>query len=185
MKYQIVGKNIVITEAISNVIKKKLTRMDKYFELNDDILCRAVCRTYKIGTKVEITIFTKAMTFRAEVSNDDLYAGVDLCIDKLEGQMRRLKTQLLNRYGHEGLGESIIYENIEDQKEEVELEKIVRTKSFLLEPMEMEEAITRMEAVGHDFFLYLDSEDERISVIYKREDGGYGLLEAENKVDLK
>ncbi|MFA6754964.1 MAG: ribosome-associated translation inhibitor RaiA [Bacilli bacterium] len=184
MKFQIVGKNIEITDAISNVIKKKLTRMNKYFDENDDILCRAVCSAYNHGTKVEVTIFTKFMTFRAEVKDPDLYAAVDFAIDKLEGQMRKLKTQMEKRYGHEGLGKSIIYENIKDQDDELENAEIVRTKSYDLEPMSMEDAITHMEALDHTFFLYLDNDDERISVVYKRNDGGYGLIQAENKVEM-
>jgi putative sigma-54 modulation protein len=185
MKYQIVGKNIVITPAISAAIQKKLGRMDKYFDPKDDVLCRAVARTYRTGAKLEVTIYTKEMTFRAEVKNDDLYAAVDLAIDKLEGEMRKLKTKLEKRYGHEGLGKSILFENIKDEEEVEQNAEVVRTKSYELEPMEMEEAITRMEALGHDFFLYLDAEDERISVLYKRVDGGYGIIQAENKVELK
>lgn len=188
MKYQIVGKNVVVTPSISDAIQKKMSRMDKYFEEKDEVLCRAVIMTYKgghLGTKVEITIFTKEMTFRAEVKNDDLYAAVDLAVDKLEGQMRKLKTQLEKHYNGESLGKSIIFENIEDEMEVEEHAEIVRTKSYNLSPMSMDEAITRMEALGHNFFLYLDSEDEEISVLYKREDGGYGLIQAENKVEIK
>ena len=94
MKYQIIGKNIEVTEAIRNTIEKKLSRMDKYFIINDNVLCRAVVQAYKVGAKVEITIFTKQMDFRTEVRNDDLYAAVDFAIDKLEGQMRKLKTRM-------------------------------------------------------------------------------------------
>lgn len=184
MKYQIVGKNITITPAISAAVMKKLGRMDKYFNPNDEVLCRAVARTYRSGAKLEVTIFTKEMTFRAEVKNEDLYAAVDLAIDKLEGEMRKLKTKLQKKYGHESLSESIILENIKDEEIAEENAQVVRTKSYELQPMEMEEAITRMEALGHNFFLYLDAEDERISVLYKREDGGYGIIQAENKVDL-
>jgi putative sigma-54 modulation protein len=184
MKFQIVGKNITITEAISNTIKKKLKRVEKFFDEDADILCRAVCRTYKNSQKIEITIFTQEMTFRAEVTDNDLYAAVDLAIDKLEGEMRKLKTKMLKKYGREGLGKAIIYENILDEEKSEENAEVVRTKSIDLKPMEMEEAIYRMEALGHDFFLYLDNEDEKISVLYKRHDGGYGLIQAENKVDI-
>ena len=94
MKYQIIGKNIVVTKGISDALIKKLSRMDKYFLIDDDVECRAVVRTYKNGgQKVEITIFTNMMTFRAEVVDADLYAAFDLAIDKLEGQMRKLKTR--------------------------------------------------------------------------------------------
>lgn len=177
MKYQIIGKNIEVTDSIRLEIEKKLGRMDKYFVINDDVLCRAVVRSYKVGAKVEITIFTKAMDFRAEVKNDDLYAAVDLAIDKLEGQMRKLKTRMDRTKERDSLGHALAFENFE---EEGSVEEIVRTKSIYLKPMSLDEAITRMEALGHDFFLYLDDEDDQVAVVYRRYDGGYGVIEAEN-----
>ena len=96
MKYQIIGKNIEVTTAISNTIQKKLNRLDKFFVIKDDVTCRALVRSYKVGAKVEITIFTTMMDLRAEVKNDDLYAAVDLALDKLENQLRKLKTRLKN-----------------------------------------------------------------------------------------
>ena len=181
MKYQIIGKNIEVTEGIKEALLKKLHRMDKYFVINDDAECRAVVRTYKTGQKVEITIFTKMMDFRAEVIDNDLYAAFDLAIDKLEGQMRKLKTRL-DRRNKDGLGKSIAFENFEAEKEEAENYEIVRTKSYLLSPMSMEEAITRMEALGHDFFMYLDADDDMISVLYRRDNGGLGIIQAENNL---
>jgi putative sigma-54 modulation protein len=183
MKYQIIGKNIEVTDAIRTDIQKKLHRMDKYFVINDEVLCRAVCVAYKVGAKVEITIFTKEMDFRAEVRDNDLYAAVDLAVDKLEDQMRRLKTRMERGHNAEaGLGKSIAFENFKEENEPKEDDEVVRTKSIYLEPMTLDEAITRMEALGHTFFVYLDSDDEEISVAYKRLDGGYGVIQAENKL---
>ena len=181
MKYQIIGKNISVTDAIRDDIERKLRRMDKYFVINDDVLCRAVVRSYTVGAKVEITIFTKQMDFRAEVKNDDLYAAVDLAVDKLEGQMRKLKTRMDRTKESDSLGRALAMENIIEDAEE-DKEEIVRTKSIRLEPMSIDEAITRMEALGHSFFLYLDEEDDEIAVVYRRIDGGYGVIEAENRL---
>ena len=181
MKYQIIGKNISVTDAIRDDIERKLHRMDKYFVINDDVLCRAVVRSYTVGAKVEITIFTKEMDFRAEVKNDDLYAAVDLAVDKLEGQMRKLKTRMDRTKESDSLGRALAMENIIEDAEE-DKEEIVRTKSIRLEPMSIDEAITRMEALGHSFFLYLDEEDDEIAVVYRRIDGGYGVIEAENRL---
>jgi putative sigma-54 modulation protein len=180
MKYQIVGKNIEVTDAIRDDIMKKLHRMDKYFVINDEVLCRAVVRAYKVGAKVEVTIFTKEMDFRAEVRNNDLYAAVDLAIDKLEDQMRRLKTRMSKDKSALSLGKSIALENFEEEDDGDET--VVRTKSIYLEPMSLDDAITRMEALGHSFFLYLDDDENEISVAYKRLDGGYGVIQAENKL---
>jgi len=182
MKYQIVGKNIQVTDAIRDDLQKKLHRMDKYFVINDEVLCRAVVSAYKVGAKVEITIFTKEMDFRTEVRNDDLYAAVDLAIDKLEDQMRRLKTRMERSKNVEGLGRSIAFANFQEEVEPVDAEQLVRTKSIYLDPMTLDEAITRMEALGHSFFIYLDSDDEEVSVAYKRLDGGYGVIQVENKL---
>lgn len=181
MKYQIVGKNIEVTDAISNTIQKKLSRLDKFFVINDDVTCRALVRSYKIGAKVEVTIFTPVMDVRAEVQHDDLYAAVDLALDKLENQLRKLKTRIKDHH-HISLGESIILDAIDSDVVQAKHDQVVRTKSMFLTPMTMEEAITRMQALGHSFFVYLDIEDKQIGVLYIRQDGGFGLIQAENKL---
>ena len=180
MKFQIVGKNIVVTDAIRMAIEKKLSKMDKYFIINENVLCRALVRSYKVGAKVEVTIFTPHMDFRVEGQDEDLYAAVDKTIDKLEQQMRKLKTRL-DRRNKMGLGEALRMENIEAEPDE-DNDNVVRIKSIFLEPMDLNEAITRMEALNHAFFLYLDSEDNLISLLYHRNDGGYGIIQAENKI---
>lgn len=180
MKFQIVGKNIVVTDAIKAAVEKKLSKMDKYFIIDDNVLCRALVRSYKVGAKVEVTIFTPHMDFRVEEQDDDLYAAVDKAIDKLEQQMRKLKTRL-DRRNKMSLGEALMMENIVAEADE-EDDKVVRIKSIFLEPMDLDEAITRMEALNHTFFMYLDSEDNLISLLYHRNDGGYGIIQAENKI---
>jgi len=182
MKYQIVGKNIVVTDSIRATLEEKLARMDKYFVIDDEVLCRAVVRSYKVGAKVEITIFTKEMDLRTEVRNNDLYVAVDFALDKLEDQMRRLKTRMNRKKSKESLGRSIVFENIQADEELEEQDELVRTKSIYLEPMTLDDAITRMEALGHSFFVYLDEEDNEISVAYRRLDGGYGVIQAENQL---
>jgi len=184
MKYQIVGKNITVTEAIDSSIRKKLTRMEKYFVINDDITCRAVVSSHKTVAKVEITIFVPQMTLRAEVEDEDLYAGVDLAIDKLEGQMRKLKTRMDRSKAKDSFSQAIAFDSINEEEKEESDEKdvVVRAKSYHLTPMSIDEAILRMDALGHNFFVYLDEDDDRISVVYVRNDGGYGVIQAENEV---
>lgn len=103
MRCQIVGKNIVVTDAMKMAIEEKLSRMDKYFIINDEVVAKVLVRTYKTAQKVEITIHTKMMDFRVEVSENDFYNALDGAIDKLEGQMRKLKTKLCRRH-KESLG---------------------------------------------------------------------------------
>ena len=179
MKCQITGKNIVVTDSIRNAIELKLKKMDKYFVIDDNVEAKILVRTYKDLQKIEVTIFTKMMDFRVEVKHTDLYAAMDLAIDKLEGQMRKLKTRLDRRH-RDSLGKSIAFENF--QAEQVnENDEVVRVKEIDLTPIELEEAITKMEALNHSFFIYLDAEDNKVSVVYKREDGGYGVIQANTK----
>ena len=175
MRCQIVGKNIVITEAMKRKVEEKLSKMDKYFVINEEVVAKVLARTYRTLQKVEITINTKMMDFWVEVSANDFYEAVDIALDKLEGQMRKLKTKLCRRH-KESLGESIAFENFVNEEDD-ENDEMVRVKEVYLKPMDIEEAITRMEALGHSFFLYRDVDDDLISVVYKRFDGGYGVIQ--------
>ena len=182
MKYQIIGKNIQVTDAISTAIKKKLSRMDKFFLINDDVECRAVVSVHGETQKVEITIFLPQMPLRAEVENQDLYAAIDLAIDKLVGQMRKVKTKMDRSRGRESFANAVQFQELLEEEGPKEEDVVVRAKSYYLTSMKIDEAIIRMEALGHDFFLYLDEDDDRISVVYIRRDGGYGVIQAENPI---
>lgn len=180
MKYQIIGKNIKITEGISGAVEKKLSKMDKYFLINENVECRVVCSVNGNEQKVEVTIFLPQLPLRAEVTNPDLYAAIDLAIDKLKGQMRKIKTKMDRSNNRVAIADTFNFEEIDEDDEPKKNDVIVRTKSYYLTPMTIEEAAIHMEALGHDFFVYLDAEDERISVLYNRKDGGYGVIQAEN-----
>ena len=181
MKYQIIGKNIQVTDAISSAIRKKLSRMDKFFLINDEVECRAVVSVHGETQRVEITIFLPQMPLRAEVEDQDLYAAIDLAIDKLVGQMRQVKTRMDRSRGRESFANAVQFQELEDE-EPREQDVVVRAKSYYLQSMKIDEAILRMEALGHDFFLYLDEDDDRVSVVYIRRDGGYGVIQAENPI---
>ena len=182
MKYQIIGKNIEVTEGISSALQNKLAKMDKYFLIREDVECRCVVSAHNLVQKVEVTIFLPSMPLRAEVENADLYAAIDLAIDKLEGQMRKIKTRMDRSNNKLSLGKAIDFDQVEAEERAEEEDVIVRAKSYYLQPMSIEEAITRMEALGHPFFMYLDEEDDRISTVYVRNDGGYGVIQAENPI---
>ncbi len=182
MKYKIIGKNIEVTEGISNALQKKLAKLDKFFLINEDVECRCVVSAHKGAQKVEVTVFLPQMPLRAEVEHEDLYAAIDSALDKLEDQMRRIKTRMDRSNNKLSLGKAIDFDQLEEVEKEEENDVIVRTKSYYLQPMSIEEAITRMEALGHPFFMYLDEEDDRISTVYIRNDGGYGVIQAENPI---
>lgn len=177
MKYSIRGKNIEITEAIETAIKEKLSVLDKYFIVSDEVEAKVLVRTYQhTGQKIEVTIPTEYVLLRAEDMNEDLYAAIDLVVDKLEGQIRKYKTKLSRKSKNNKLAFNIAQlEALEDADEK---DVIVKVKQILPKPMDMEEAIMQLELIDHDFFVYIDRETDRTSVVYRRHNGGYGLLEA-------
>lgn len=178
MKVQIYGKNITVTAAIAEKIEKKLTHLEKYFIIDEHVVANVVVRVYPNKQKIEVTIPTKYAVLRTEVVHDDLYAAIDLAIDKLEDQIRRQKTRL-TRKNKDKLAYAFIGEDevIDDEYEEED--ELVKTKSVVAETMELDEAIMRMEMLNHSFFIYRDDENGQIAVVYKRNDGGYGLIETE------
>ncbi len=177
MKVNIYGKNITVTPALSEKIEKKLNHLEKYFMIDDSVVANVVVRVYPNKQKIEVTIPTKYAVLRTEVVHDDLYAAIDLAIDKLEDQIRRQKTRL-TRKNKEKLAYAFIEEmDFEDSYEDND--ELVRTKTVTADTMELDEAIMRMEMLGHSFFIYRDNETKEIAVVYKRHDGGYGLLETE------
>ena len=177
MKVQIYGKNITVTPAIAEKIEKKLNHLEKYFIIDENVIANVVVRVYPNKQKIEVTIPTKFAVLRAEVVHDDLYAAIDLAIDKLEDQIRRQKTRL-TRKNKEKLAYAIL-ETEELDEEYDEADEVVKTKSIVPDTMELDEAIMRMEMLNHNFFIYRDDETKEIAVVYKRHDGGYGLIETE------
>lgn len=179
MKVQIYGKNITVTPAIAEKIENKLNLLEKYFIIDESVVANVVVRVYPTKQKIEVTIPTKFAVLRAEVTHDDLYAAIDLAVDKLEDQIRRQKTRL-NRKNKEKLAMAFIEnEEIIDNDYDESDDELVRTKTITPEIMDLDEAIMRMEMLNHSFFIYRDLETEDIAVVYKRHDGGYGLIETE------
>lgn len=174
MKLHIHGKNLTITEAMMQSTTKKLSFLEKYFLIDEDTQANVAVKVNPSDLKVEITIFNKIGTLRAEIKHEDYYTAIDLAIDKLEEQIRKQKTRLSRKH-REKLSKAFI-EQI-DQDENTKPEAVVRTKAIHAQEMSLDEAIMQMEMLGHNFFVYTDEEDKRISIVYKRLDGGYGLLE--------
>ena len=178
MRYTIVGKNVEVTEAMKNVIQEKLRVLEKFFIVDDSVECRVLVRTYKVGQKIEVTIPTKVTTLRAEVMDDNIYNGVDSAVEKLTAQLRKAKTKM-NRKNKEHLGTVLALDEIADEAKGEE-EILVKTKVIDVETMDLDQAITNMTMLGHDFYIYKDSENENYAVVYKRKNGGYGLIEVNN-----
>lgn len=176
MKITLRGKNIEITEAIEEKVSEKLSKLDKYFIVSENVEAKVLVRTYPYGQKIEVTIPTEYVLLRAEVVDQDLYNAIDLVIDKLEGQIRKYKTRLNRKSKDNKLAFNLAsIEPLEEKEEDV----LVKTKTITPKPMDMEEAIMQMELIGHSFFVYRDTETDAISIVYRRNDGDYGLIETE------
>ena len=176
MKITLRGKNIEITEAIEEKVGEKLSKLDKYFIVSENVEAKVLVRTYPYGQKIEVTIPTEYVLLRAEVVDKDLYNAIDLVINKLEGQIRKYKTRLNRKSKDNKLAFNLAsIEPLDDEEEDV----LVKTKTITPKPMDMEEAIMQMELIGHSFFVYRDTETDAISIVYRRNDGDYGLIETE------
>ena len=172
MKYNIRGNKIDVTEAISDYIKNKVSKLEKYLDDNDEVEAKAIVSAKGHNQKVEITIWSGKYNIRAEVVNPDLYSAIDLVIDKLERQFKKYRGKLnIKRAKEEYISET-------DELLEEEEQKIVRRKEVYLKPIDEEEAITQMELLGHSFFVFKNVETGKINVVYKRSDSDYGLIEA-------
>lgn len=171
MKFEIYGDNINITEAMRVRIEDKLSILNKYILIDTDTIARVVVKIFPNTLKVETTIPTKVGLLRAEVINEDFYNAVDIAIDKLEDQIRKQKTRLSRRH-KESLAKNFLIE-----AESKEKEVAVRTKVLYADEMDLEQAIIKMEMLNHSFFIYRDIDSDKIAVCYKRNDGGYGLIE--------
>lgn len=171
MRFEIVGENVKVTQAMRNQIEKKLSSLEKYVLIDGDTVARVVCHVNPNSQKIEVTIPSKVGILRSEVEHDDMYAAVDLAVDKLEDQIRRQKTRLHRRH-KSSLAETFIEDVYEDEED-----ILVRTKKIEATEMDLEQAIMEMELSGHDFYIYTDEETGKIAVVYARENGGYGLLE--------
>jgi len=175
MRIEVVGKNgFNPSDANKEYAIKKLSKLENMIPDFDTVSARVVCKVYKSFHKVEVTIPSKSIILRAEVSDADIYAAIDGAIDKLMTQVRRYNDKTRDKLGKK----SIRYA---EEPQEDEEKKIVRDKKVDLTPMTREEALDQMELLGHDFFIYLDKETRKTNVIYLREDGDYAVIETESK----
>jgi len=174
MKVNVHGKDVDVSPKTIAVIEEKLEFLDKYLLIEDDDVANTVIQ--KVGNKirVEVTIATKVGFLRAEVTDLDLRCALDEVGDRLEAQLKTQKSRL-NRRHKDKLSKAFV-----EVEEDVDEEEIpVRTKTIEAQKMSLDEAILRMEMLGHSFFIYTDEETDMISVVYQRVNGGYGLIEAE------
>ncbi|WP_024613258.1 ribosome-associated translation inhibitor RaiA [Clostridium sp. Ade.TY] len=175
MKVTVVTKNIELTPALKDMVEKKVSKLDKYFE--GDVNAKATLSVQKNRHRIEVAIPFNGILLRAEEITEDMYKSIDKVEDKLERQIRKQRTKLARKQNN-SLRFSELAADIHEDEHQGE---VVKTKKFAVKPMDVEEAILQMELIGHNFFVYKDAETNEISVLYKRKDGDYGLLEPEYK----
>lgn len=179
--YNVRGENIEVTQAIRDYAEKKVSKLERFFTDAPDATAHVNLKVYPDKTaKAEVTIPLSFLVLRAEETTDDLYKSIDFVVDKLERQVRKYKTKI-NRKSKSGgsiretpLGGLESKDAEEDKEPEPE---IVRSKRISLKPMDSEEAVLQMNMLGHDFFIFTDAETMEISIVYRRKDGRYGLIE--------
>lgn len=183
MLVTIQGKNVQITDAMRERAERKLSVIDKYFKTEDkESSARILVKIYNEYQKVEVTVDSPVGLLRAEVKENDFYSALDRVVDRLEDQIRRQKTRFSKKH-REKLSHTFLQEMEQYDQQQVQetqkKEEPVRTKEVFAQRMDLTTAIMNMEMLQHDFFAYTDDETNEIAVVYKRQDGGYGLLELE------
>lgn len=177
MKFNIRGERIEVTEALKEYVEKKLSKLERYFETPPTTDVNVTLSVVKGLQAVEVTIPLTGVMLRAEEKNSDMYASIDLVIDKLERQIRKHKTKVNRKIRQEGGIRDILKVDAPAFYEDEDDYELVRTKQFMLKPMDIDEAILQMNMVGHSFFVFANSNTEQVNVVYKRNDGKYGLIE--------
>lgn len=195
MNVTVTGRNIELTPALKEYLLDKLQRSQKHFDHALDfkaLLSVAKNPSVADSQTAEITIKLNGSVIRGEESTENMYASIDLVADKIERQLRKYKTRYYHK-GNKGIKErdngvevdvSPEMDSDDEVTREIALEdsirpKIVRSKRFPLKPMMPEEACKHMDLLGHDFFMFINSESNQVNTVYHRRDGNYGLIEPE------
>ncbi len=170
MTININGRKIEVTEGLKSYIDKKISKLDRYF--GETAVANVTISVQKDHHIVEVTIFENSMIYRAEVSNDDMYAAIDKVEDVLERQIRKQRTKIEKKLKTDAFADNETTEYIEEDEY-----KIVKKKVYTAKPMTPEDAVLQMNLLGHNFYIFSNIETNDKNVIYKRKDGNYGLIE--------
>lgn len=174
MRFTITGRNIEVTPGLRDAIEDKIGRLSRYFASDTEAI--VTLNVQKDRQNIEVTIPVKGSIIRAEQSSSDMYVSIDLVEEIIERQIKKYKNKLIDKKQvAQAFSELYINEEPTDDEEI----KIVKSKKFAVKPMDPEEACLQMELLGHDFYVFLDSETDQVNVVYKRKGNTYGLIEPE------
>lgn len=170
MNITVIGRKCTPRESFKDRVEKRLSKVDKFFAHDAD--AKVTATVEKSYQTVEITVTSAGMVFRAQERAENLNDALDKCVDNLIRRIRKNKTKLEKRL------RSTAFDTISDEEiaEETDFD-LVRTKAVAVKPQSVEEAILQMNMLGHEFYMFRNSATDAISLVYKRKDGGYGLLE--------
>jgi len=172
MKIEITQRNYVAKEKLLDLIEKKIQKFEKYLDAN----ASAKVVLTKSGSleryKMEITIKARDLFVRSEVETDNMYANLDLCLAKIERQIVRVSGKIKDAVKNVDPMDMLFYDDVP----EIKPAAIVKRKEFELDILSEDDAIDKLELLGNDFYIYKDSVSGNVNVLYKREDGNYGLI---------
>ncbi len=172
MNFIITGRNIEVTDGLRSAVEEKIGKLEKYFTPDVDVY--VTLSVQKDRQKIEVTIPVKGSIIRSEQTSSDMYVSIDLVEEIIERQLKKYKTKLT---AQKQSAPSFSRAFLEEEYEDTDKIRIVRTKRFGIKPMDPEEACVQMELLGHSFYVFSNSETDEVNVVYKRKDGTYGLIE--------
>lgn len=171
MNITISGKNIEITDGLRAAVNEKLSKLERYFTPDTNVI--VTLSVEKERQKIEVTIPVKGKIIRSEQVSNDMYVSIDLVEEVIERQLRKYKNKIVDRKQSAG---NFQQEYLDKDYEEDEEVKIIRTKKFDIKPMYPEDACVQMELLGHNFFVFVNAETDQVNVVYKRKGNTYGLI---------
>ncbi len=174
MKINVRGKNMEVSPALQEYLEKRMGKLEKYFDSQIEV--QVTMSIVKGDHIVEATISIDGLILRGEETSQDIYASIDMVVDKLERQMHKYKTKINRKLKYSGI-KDLNEQMVETKPQEDDEPVVVRTKRFAMKPMSVEEAILQMNLLGHSFFVFANADTEEINVLYARKDGNYGLIE--------
>jgi putative sigma-54 modulation protein len=176
----ITGKNIEVSDWMRQYVEKKMGKLDKYLTSISEVrveLSVQKTKSARDSQVAQVTVRSNSTILRAEEKSDDILASIDVVLDKMYRQIARFKGKRERHGRGAGAVEPLVVEVEEGEEEPVG--KVVRVKRFMVQPMTPDEAIEQMELLGHNFFLFFNRETDSMNVLYRRNDGNYGLLQPE------
>lgn len=171
MRIEFLEKNYKIEEKFRNITTEKVSKLYRYF--GSDVTIRIMCSKQNKTEKLEVTIMSKGVIYRGEASGLNMYENIDLVLPKIEKQIIRKNQKEIQKSRQ---SKPVTYEFLTEEPE-ITLPDVVKKKSFDLTPITVEEAKDAIERLGHNFYLFLNSETGFVNVIYRRNDGKFGIIE--------